>query len=80
MGAAMLLVRRPPGLLLLVGPSCSGKSRIAAALAAALPAGSARLVERDRLLRGARRKLPNLDKARAVVHDEVRPPRPPVHT
>jgi len=53
-GAALLLRRRPPTLLLPIGPAGSGKTMIAAALAASLPPGAAVHIERDALFAAAR--------------------------
>lgn len=70
-GAALLLLRRPPSLLLPVGPAGSGKSTLCRALAAALPAGAARLIERDALFASRRAAGAGLARARREAADDL---------
>ena len=64
-GAALLLVRRPPTLLLTVGPAGSGKSTVCRALLQALPEGALRVVERDAVFAERRRANSSGSVARA---------------
>ena len=72
-GAALLLRRRPPTLLLPVGPAGSGKTTLCAALAASLPPGAAAHVERDALFAVARvgRGLAAAKREAAAALDEM---------
>ncbi|KAL1521852.1 hypothetical protein AB1Y20_021503 [Prymnesium parvum] len=70
-GAALLLVRRPPALLLPVGPAGSGKSTLCRALRLAAPPGGVRLVPRDALLAAERAAGASLRAARARMHARV---------
>jgi hypothetical protein len=72
-GAALLLRRRPPTLLLPVGPAGSGKTTLCSAIVASLPPGAAAHVERDALFALARvgRGLAAAKREAAATLDEM---------
>jgi len=80
-GAALLLVRRPPSLVLPVGPAGSGKSSLARALSVAMPLGTVLVIERDAVYAAARYRVGatpsscamrmSITKAKQLTHIEM---------
>lgn len=70
-GSALLLVRRPPFLVLPVGPAASGKSTLCRLLQRSLPSGAALVAERDQLLASAREDGLSLARARKRTQSQV---------